>query len=148
MKAFKIYPLSCFQISNAALLTTVAMPCITSSLLIYFLTRSLYFRLHLPFHCTSPRPPPLATTNLFFVSLLSIMPEGSIHCCCRWQDFILGSTLYIYIYIHLPVGSAVKNLPANAGDTGLIPESGTWIDLRRLKTLSKNLLYVLKMITT
>ena len=50
--------------------------------------------------------------------------------------------------IYFPVGSAVKNLPANAGDTGLIPESGTWIDLRKLKILSKNLLYTLKMITT
>ena len=50
--------------------------------------------------------------------------------------------------IYFPVGSAVNNLPANAGDTGLIPESGTCIDLRKLKILSKTLLYILKMITT
>ena len=30
----------------------------------------------------------------------------------------------IYIFMGFPGGSAVKNLPANAGDTGLIPGSG------------------------
>ena len=124
------------------------MRCITSSLLIYFITRSVYFRLHLPFHCTSPHPPPLATPNLFSISLLSMMPEGSIHVVADGKTlFFFMAQLYMYI-IYFPVGSAVKNLPANAGDTGLISESGTWTDLRKLKILSKNLLYILKMITT
>ena len=61
---------------------------------------------------------------------------------------ILRVCVCVCVCVYFPGGSAVKNLPANAGDTGLIPESGTWIDLRKLKILSKNLLYVLKMITT
>ena len=76
------------------------------------------------------------------------MPEGSIHVVADGKTlFFFMAQLYMYI-IYFPVGSAVKNLPANAGDTGLISESGTWTDLRKLKILSKNLLYILKMITT
>ena len=32
--------------------------------------------------------------------------------------------IYIYIYMGFPGGSVVKNLPANAGDVGLIPGLG------------------------
>ena len=33
--------------------------------------------------------------------------------------------IYIYTYTH-PAGLVVKNLPANAGDAGLIPGSGRY----------------------
>ena len=33
-------------------------------------------------------------------------------------------SIHTHIYVDFPSGSAVKNLPANAGDTGSIPGSG------------------------
>ena len=37
---------------------------------------------------------------------------------------LISSELILELNLGLPGGSVVKNLPASAGDTGLIPESG------------------------
>ena len=63
MRTFKIYSLSNFQIYNMVLLTIVTMLYITSPKIVYLITGSLYFLS--PF---THFVPPLATTNLFFVS--------------------------------------------------------------------------------
>ena len=69
MRNFKAYSLSNFEIRNTVLLTMVSTMYITSPWLIYFIPGSLY--LLTPFsHSPHPiPPPPLATTNLFFVSM-------------------------------------------------------------------------------
>ena len=45
---------------------------------------------------------------------------GSRHTRERWKDNFIS----IYCQLGFPGGSEVKNLPANAGDVGLIPGSG------------------------
>ena len=45
---------------------------------------------------------------------------GSRHTRERWKDNFMS----IYCQLGFPGGSEVKNLPANAGDVGLIPGSG------------------------
>ena len=43
-------------------------------------------------------------------------------CCCKWHYFVLlFSDQVIYFIVGFPVGSALKNQPANAGDMDLIP---------------------------
>ena len=43
-----------------------------------------------------------------------------------YRDYVHRDYTYmcVYVYMGFPGGSVVKNLPANAGDTGLIPTSG------------------------
>ena len=48
-----------------------------------------------------------------WLTLLSVIISRSIHVAAKWHS-IVG----------LPGGSVVKNLPANAGDMGLIPGPG------------------------
>ena len=69
MRTFKIYSLNNFQICNSVLLTIVIKLYIASPWLIYFISRYLYL-LTIFIHFTHP-PPPLATTNLFSVSMFS-----------------------------------------------------------------------------
>ena len=67
--------------------------------------------------------------SLWLVSL-GIIPSRSIHCCHKWQDFIIFygwmvTHHYIYIYIYgFPGGSDSKVSVCNAGDLGSIPGSG------------------------
>ena len=54
------------------------------------------------------------------LSLLTLTSHTHTH--THTQDLAYNRALYIHL--DFPDGSALKNLPANAGDTGLIPGSG------------------------
>ena len=133
MRTFKIYSLSNIQICNSVLLTIVIKLYITSPWLIYFITRYLYL-LTIFIHFTHP-PPPLATTNLFSVSmfsfsvlfldstykwhhmafvfawliLFSIIPWRFIHIVTNARFLLycgwIVYTVYIYIYIYIYIYS-------------------------------------------
>ena len=116
MRTFKSYSLSNFQICNTILLTIVATLHITFPGLNYFVTQVCTSWLPSPNSPPSQHPCPLATTNLFSVSVSLILfvrfTCSFVHgwkiqpCCHKWQDFILfyGWVVFHYIYslvIHL-----------------------------------------------
>ena len=84
MRTFHIYCLSNFQLYNTVVLTPVTMVYITFPELTYLITGSLYLLTTFS-HFPHPNPPPLATTNLFSVSMSSVVLDST----CKWDHTVL-----------------------------------------------------------
>ena len=70
MRTLHIYSLSNFQVYNTVALAIVTMLYITFPELTFLVTGSLYLSITC-IHFPHPNPPPLAATNLLFVSMSS-----------------------------------------------------------------------------
>lgn len=105
VRTFKIYYISSFQIYDTVWVTIVTLLYITSSGLIYFITRRLY--IWTPFtHFANPQSPALATNNLFSVfmrwSVLFVCLFWSIYFCYinfrLCQDSSTGFLLRVFFF--------------------------------------------------